>query len=62
MKYLSAKEAGEKWGLSDRRIQILCSQGRIPGVLRIGNTWGIPNNVDKPKDARIKSGKYIKNK
>lgn len=60
MKYLSAKEAADKWGITDRRVQILCNQNRIPGVIRIGNTWGIPDNVEKPKDQRIKSGKYIK--
>ena len=60
MKYLSAKEAANKWGISDRRVQILCNQDRIPGVIRIGNTWGIPDNAEKPKDERVKSGKYIK--
>lgn len=45
MKYLSVKEAANKWGISDRRIQILCNQDRILGVIRIGNTWGIPDNV-----------------
>ena len=44
-KYLSVKEAANKWGISDRRIQILCNQDRILGVIRIGNTWGIPDNV-----------------
>ena len=28
----------------------------------IGNTWAIPDNAEKPKDARIKTGKYIKSK
>lgn len=62
MKYLSSKEAADKWGISERRVQILCNQNRIDGVIRIGSTWGIPDNVEKPKDARIKSGKYIKSK
>lgn len=60
MKYLSAKEAGEKWGIGERRVQRLCRQDRIPGVIRIGSTWGIPDDAEKPKDARIKSGKYRK--
>ena len=60
MKYLSAKEAADKWGISDRRVQILCNQDRIQGVIRIGSTWGIPDDAEKPKDARIKSGKFIK--
>lgn len=60
MKYLSTKQAAEKWGISSRRIQILCSEGRVPGAIRVGTIWGIPINSEKPKDARIKSGKYIK--
>ena len=60
MKYLSAKEAAEKWGIGERRVQTLCTQDRIDGVIRIGSTWGIPDNAEKPKDARIRSGKYIK--
>ncbi len=60
MKYLSAKEAADKWGISDRRVQILCNQDRIPGVIRIGNIWGIPDDAEKPKDERVKSGRYIK--
>lgn len=62
MKYLSSKEAADKWGISERRVQILCNQDRIVGVIRIGSTWGIPDDAEKPKDARIKSGKYIKTK
>ena len=62
MKYLSSKETADKWGISERRVQILCNQDRIAGVIRIGSTWGIPDDAEKPKDARIKSGKYIKTK
>lgn len=62
MKYLSSKEAAEKWGISERRVQILCNQARIEGVIRIGSTWGIPDDAEKPKDARIKTGRYIKTK
>ncbi len=60
MKYLSAKETGKKWGIGERRVQRLCTQDRIPGVIRIGSTWGIPDDAEKPKDARVKSGKYCK--
>ncbi len=62
MKYLSSREAAIKWGISERRVQILCNQERIEGVIRIGSTWGIPESAEKPKDARIKSGKYVKEK
>lgn len=60
MNFLSIKETSEKWGLSARRIQVLCANNRIPGAQRIGNMWVIPDDAEKPSDARIKSGKYIK--
>jgi len=62
MEYLSISQTAEKWNISRRRIQVLCTQGRIPGAVRIGFAWAIPVDAEKPKDQRIKSGKYIKNK
>lgn len=62
MKYLSVAQTAERWGISPRRIQILCSEERIPGAVRIGRSWAIPDDEPKPADARIKSGKYIKQK
>lgn len=60
MKYLSTTEAGKKWNLSARRIAVLCSEGRIEGAQKAGANWIIPDDAKKPADARIKSGKYIK--
>jgi len=60
MEYMSISQAAEKWGITPRRIQVLCAQERIPGATRIGFVWAIPKNAEKPKDARIKSGKYVK--
>ena len=60
MKYLSITQTAERWGISTRRIQILCGEGRVPGAIRIGTVWGIPEDAEKPADARIKNGKYIK--
>lgn len=62
MEYLSIKQTSEKWGISIRRIQVLCSEVRIPGAIKIGSYWAIPSEADKPDDQRIKSGKYIKEK
>ena len=62
MGYLSILETSRKWGISKRRIQILCAENRIPGAMRIGNYWAIPEDAVKPKDGRIKSGRYIKKK
>ena len=52
----------EKWGISTRRIRILCIEGRIPGAHKNNAYWVIPEDAIKPKDERIKSGKYVKNK
>lgn len=62
MKYLSVPQTAERWGITPRRIQILCNEDRIPGAVKIGNRWAIPDDEPKPADARIKSGKYIKNR
>lgn len=62
MKFITTTETGKKWNLSARRVGILCSEDRIPGVQKTGNTWLIPEDAEKPADARIKSGKYIKSK
>lgn len=61
MEYMTIKEASELWNISARRIQVLCAGERIPGAQRFGHAWAIPRNSQKPADARIKSGKYIKN-
>lgn len=61
-KLLSTKEISQKWGISSRRIAILCSEGRIPGAQRVGASWGVPETAEKPADNRIKSGRYIKSK
>ena len=60
MEYMSISQAAEKWGITPRRIQVLCKQDRIPGVARIGYVWAIPMDAEKPKDARVRSGKYKK--
>ena len=52
---MTTKQASEKWGISDRRIRVLCSQGKIDGAELIGKTWYIPDNATKPADGRIKS-------
>lgn len=62
MRYLSTFEVAEKWGISPRRVGVLCSQNRIPGAQQAGSRWIIPEDAEKPADARIKSGKYIKAK
>lgn len=60
MEYLSIKQTAEKWGITVRRIQVLCAEERIPGAIKIGSYWAIPADAEKPCDQRIKSGKYRK--
>lgn len=60
MKYVSTTEISKKWNISARRIGTLCAAGRIPNVQRAGNMWLIPEDAEKPADARVKSGQYKK--
>ena len=60
MEYLTTVEMSKKWGITSRRIGVLCVEGRIDGVIKKGKTWLIPSDAKKPNDARIKTGKYIK--
>lgn len=62
MKYISITQAAEKWKLTQRRVCVLCNEGRIEGAQKAGATWIIPESAQKPSDARIKSGRYIKTK
>lgn len=55
MDYLTVKQAAEKWGISERRVQILCSNGKIKGTVKHGWAWAIPKNSEKPSDGRRKN-------
>ena len=52
MEYIKVSKAAEKWGISARRVRILCAEGKIPGVIRKGNLYMIPENAQKPLDGR----------
>lgn len=60
MDYLTTTEMSKRWGISSRRIAILCGQNRINGVTKKGKTWLIPLNSIKPIDAR-KKGEFKTN-
>lgn len=51
---MQIKDAAKKWNISERRIRKLISDGRIEGAKKIGNTWNIPDDTDKPIDKRVK--------
>ena len=52
LSFISAKEAAEKWEISQRRVAILCSENRIEGAMMVGNMWIIPSTAEKPIDKR----------
>lgn len=54
MGFMTASQAAEKWNISQRRVQILCSQNRIEGVFKLGESWVIPDDAPKPNDKRRK--------
>lgn len=53
--YFSIREMSEKWGVSERRINQYCTEGRIPGAQKFGKSWAIPEGAEKPGNPR-KSG------
>ena len=53
MEFMTTKEAVEKWNISERRIRQLLKDGRIDGAVKVGNSWNIPADADKPVDKRI---------
>ena len=57
MDYITAQQAAYNWGLSDRRVRVLCREGKIPGALKIGKSYQIPVNAEKPLDGRFKNNK-----
>ncbi len=52
LQYMTAREAAEKWNISQRRVSILCAENRIPNAAMLGNMWIIPRHAEKPDDAR----------
>ena len=62
--FITTREIAEKWGISDRRVRLLCSEGKIPGVVKEGKSYKIPANASKPIDGRLSSSdewlRYLK--
>ena len=48
--YISVKDTAEKWGISERRVRILCVEGKSPGAIHEGRTWLIPSDATNPSD------------
>lgn len=60
MEYMTIQTASNKWGISSRRIQVLCAEGRIEGVVKFGRQWAIPEDTNKPSDTLEELAKAIR--
>lgn len=56
----TCKEMAEMWKVTERTVTTFCKSGKIPGAIKNGKSWQIPDNAEKPVDGRVSSGKYIK--
>ena len=59
-KLMTTADAAALWGITTRRVQILCDSGKVTGAFRMGKTWIIPRGTPKPLDGRTKAAKQIK--
>ncbi len=59
MEYIKVSKAAEKWGISTRRVRVLCAEGKIDGVIRKGNLYMIPANATKPMDGRMNRSAFL---
>lgn len=62
MDYVTPKDKAAEWGISQRRVEILCGDGRVPGACRLGRVWAIPTDAPKPADGRTKAAKKTEEK
>lgn len=60
IEWLTPEEAGALWGIKARRVQALCSNGKILGAVRKGRIWLIPKSTAKPIDGRTKAAREHK--
>ena len=57
MEYIKIEDMAKLWGISPRRLQTLCGEGRIEGATRFGRAWMIPKDASRPVDGRSKAGR-----
>lgn len=56
----TCKEMAKLWGVTERTVTTFCKTGKIPGAVKEGKSWRIPDEAEKPVDGRVLSGKYVK--
>lgn len=59
MDIMTTEQAGKLWGITPRRVSELCRNGRIEGAYKIGTSWVMPADTEKPKDERVTTGKWL---
>jgi len=57
---MTPQQAAEQWGITERQVQSLCSEGKVGGVERLGRAWIIPKQTPKPLDGRTKATKIAR--
>jgi hypothetical protein len=57
---MTASDAAKEWGITPRRVQVLCDKGQVDGAVRMGRTWIIPKDAPKPLDGRTKAAKQLR--
>jgi len=60
MDWMTVQEAGNLWGVTTRRAQFLCANGKVDGAKKLGSIWVIPKGTPKPLDGRTKNAKLLK--
>ena len=60
LEWMSPEQAAEIWGVNKRQVQSLCAQGKVKGIVKLGRSWLIPKNTEKPIDGRTKLAKQQK--
>lgn len=55
--FITASQAAKRWEITQRRVQVLCANGRIKGAFKLGENWALPASTKKPVDARKKENK-----
>ena len=56
--WITPIEAAEEWGITQRRVQVLCTNGRVLGAIRIKGGWFIPKGTPKPPDGRVNNKRH----
>ena len=57
----TCKEMAKMWNVTERTVTTFCKSGKIPGAVKKGKSWQIPDNAERPADGRISSGNILRN-